>query len=298
MSHAGIGYWRYYNELIIPPLCFQRFSSFSFIFFSKSWSCRFFKIINFSFRSTWLLKALSSVEVPCDRVNPRDYVVLTFRKPYILSFSVSPVSYSKSFQVIFWSVLRSVFISSVASWFNWSFRNIPSVNLVCGWYGCFFWSFRSKDCKFLTCLFRFSLIVFICFSNASLRGEYVNIASCIILFCCRGNISSSVRYSYLSLLPDDNLDIFAVDLLMSCYNFSSMILSLIVMTLFITSCNRFFKKRNRLSNERVVLMTYLFLIFSVLSLKFVRVNIRLINISDSLKLYCISNLHDKEVCSF
>ena len=70
------------------------------------------------------------------------------------------------------------------------------------------------------------------------------------------------------------------------------------MTIFITSCNRFFKKRNRLSNERVVLMTKLFLIFSALSLKFVRVNIRLINISDSLKLYYISNLHDKEVCSF
>ena len=55
-----------------------------------------------------------------------------------------------------------------------------------------------KDFKALTCLF-------VCFSKAFLRGEYVNVAACsIILLCSVGNISSPVRYLYISILPDDN----------------------------------------------------------------------------------------------
>ena len=38
------------------------------------------------------------------------------------------------------------------------------------------------------------------------------------------NISSPVKYSYLSILPDDNADIFAASLLISHCTFSSIIL--------------------------------------------------------------------------
>ena len=47
------------------------------------------------------------------------------------------------------------------------------------------------------------------------RGEYVNLACSITLFWPGGNIPSPVRYSYLSILPDDKADIFYASLLTS-----------------------------------------------------------------------------------
>ena len=54
-------------------------------------------------------------------------------------------------------------------------------------------------------------------------------------------------------LPDDNADIFAAALLMSCCNFSS--LSLIAMIFPYTDSNRSFRKRNGLPDRKVVSMT-------------------------------------------
>ena len=52
----------------------------------------------------------------------------------------------------------------------------------------------------------FSLIFndFFGFLNASPSGEQLNLASFVVLYCCGVDISSLARYSYLSVLPDDN----------------------------------------------------------------------------------------------
>ena len=81
------------------------------------------------------------------------------------------------------------------------------------------------------------------------------LAFCIILYCCGSNFSSPVRYSYLSILPDENRVIFAADLLISYCNFSSLVLSSVVVTILYTSSSRFFQKCNGLSDGRVASIT-------------------------------------------
>ena len=65
------------------------------------------------------------------------------------------------------------------------------------------------------------------------------------------NISSPVRYSCISILSDDNVNIFSASLLISCCSFSSLILSSIVMISFYILSKRFFLKREGLSAARV-----------------------------------------------
>ena len=86
--------------------------------------------------------------------------------------------------------------------------------------------------------FYWSSIVFIGFSKA-------------------GNIYPPVRYSYLLILlddDDDDDDIFAVSLLISYCSLLSLILSIVSVVLisFYILCKRFFLKRKRSSNARVV----------------------------------------------
>ena len=57
-------------------------------------------------------------------------------------------------------------------------------------------------CNSIFLFFPCSSIVFVCFSKASPKGQYVNLA-------CKLNISSPVRYSCLLIFPGDNADIFA-----------------------------------------------------------------------------------------
>ena len=66
----------------------------------------------------------------------------------------------------------------------------------------------------------------------------------------RGSISS-----LLSVFPDDNADTFAAFQLISYCNFSSLILSSIVMISFYVLSKRFFLKRKRLSDARVASIT-------------------------------------------
>ena len=91
--------------------------------------------------------------------------------------------------------------------------------------------------------------VFICFSNALPRGEYINLVCSIILLWSDGNVSSTVRNSYLSILPHDYADIIAASLLRLYYTFSSVILSSVVMISFYTF------KSEELSDGRVVSTT-------------------------------------------
>ena len=65
--------------------------------------------------------------------------------------------------------------------------------------------------------------VCICFSKAFAKGEYVNLAFSITLLWSAGKIFSPVRYSYLSIFPDDSADFYAASLLISCCNFSYLI---------------------------------------------------------------------------
>ena len=69
-----------------------------------------------------------------------------------------------------------------------------------------------------------SSIVFVCFSKALPKKEYANWTSSITLLWSGGSIFSPVRYSYLSIFPDDNADTFATSLLISYLNFSILIL--------------------------------------------------------------------------
>ena len=94
-----------------------------------------------------------------------------------------------------------------------------------------------------------------CFSRAFPKEEYTNLACSIICLLLEGNTSSPVRYSYLSVFPEDNVNIFAASLLISHCNFSSLILSLIAMISFYILSKRFFLKRQRLSDARLVSIT-------------------------------------------
>ena len=118
------------------------------------------------------------------------------------------------------------------------------------------WFFSGfKTSKASTCFIPCSSIVFICFSNALPSGEYVNLAGSIILLWSNGNIYSPVRYSYLSILPDDNAEVFAASLLISYCSFSSLSLSSILLVNFYIISERFLLKREELSDARVVSTT-------------------------------------------
>ena len=96
---------------------------------------------------------------------------------------------------------------------------------------------------------------FICFSNVFPRGEYVNLACSIFLIWSDGNVSLSVKYSFLSILPYDNAGIFAASLLILYCSFSSLPLLLVVMITFYILSKRFFLKSEKLSDATVVSIT-------------------------------------------
>ena len=103
-------------------------------------------------------------------------------------------------------------------------------------------------------LFALFLIIFKAFP----KGGYVNIASSVTLLWSEGSTSSPVRYSYLSIFPDDNANVFAASLVISyCYHisFSYLILSLILMISFYVLSERFFLKRKGLYDATVASIT-------------------------------------------
>ena len=94
-------------------------------------------------------------------------------------------------------------------------------------------------------LFYWSSIVFVYFFKAFLEEEQVNLACSITLL-----YFFPIRYSYLSIFPDDNADIFAASPLILYFGFLCLILS-IVMTSFYILSKRFFLKHKRLSDKSV-----------------------------------------------
>ena len=93
--------------------------------------------------------------------------------------------------------------------------------------------------------------VFICFSIAFLKGKWVNLACSLILLYSEGSISLPIRYSYLSIFSDNNIDIFAASLLIWHCSFSSLIFSSVIMISFHIFSKRLFLKFKGLSDARV-----------------------------------------------
>ena len=101
------------------------------------------------------------------------------------------------------------------------------------------------------CFLPLSSIVFICFPEAFTKGEYLHLGFSISLLWSDDNISSPVRYPYLSIFPDHNADIFVASLLMSYCSFWSLILLSIALISFYILSERFFLKRKRLFDARI-----------------------------------------------
>ena len=127
--------------------------------------------------------------------------------------------------------------------FNMIFANIPSI---CHSSSVLLERFRK---------FKASTCCCVCFSKTCPKGEYVNLACSIIYLQLEGNIALPIRYSYLSILPDNKADIFAASLLILNCNFSSLILLSVLIISFHVLSKRFFLKREGLSGARVVSIT-------------------------------------------
>ena len=102
-------------------------------------------------------------------------------------------------------------IQFLDSSFNWTFR---ITYLIVEYWTLGFEIFRAS-----TCFFPWSLIVFVCFSKALRKGELVKLVFSITLIWSRGSICSPIRFSYLSILPDNNADFLAASLLILYYSF-------------------------------------------------------------------------------
>ena len=70
-----------------------------------------------------------------------------------------------------------------------------------------------------------------------------------------GIISSHARYSYLSVLPDHNADVFAAFVLIACFSFLSVILLSVVLITFYILSKRLHLNRKKLFEARVVSLT-------------------------------------------
>ena len=88
-----------------------------------------------------------------------------------------------------------------------------------------------------------------CFSKAFPKGKYINWTCSTVLLWSKDNISSPVKYLYLSILPSNAF------LLISNYSFSYLILLSTVLISFYIHSKRFFLKRKGLFDARVVLTT-------------------------------------------
>ena len=97
------------------------------------------------------------------------------------------------------------FSLSIIKSFTWVMENILQL-LIC--FNSSVLLGRLKDFKALIC---FSF----CFSKTFVKREYLNLACCIIWPRPECSISSNVSYSNLSILHDDNADIFTASLLIS-----------------------------------------------------------------------------------
>ena len=83
----------------------------------------------------------------------------------------------------------------------------------------------------------------------------MDLACSINLLCFGSSIFSHVRYSYSSILPDVNVNIFESSLLIIYWSFSTLILlSIFIISVYILS-KRLFLKLKGLFDARVILIT-------------------------------------------
>ena len=109
-----------------------------------------------------------------------------FRSDALTDWAIRPwVQLALRFNFIF-LFLNFIYFILISS-FLISFGKSPSIDFS-------FWFFSgSKTSKASTCFFPCSSVIFICFSKAFPKGEYVNVAYSIILLWSGGSISSLVR---------------------------------------------------------------------------------------------------------
>ena len=93
---------------------------------------------------------------------------------------------------------------------------------------CFNLSFLLEDFRDLRAPTCFS----VCFSKAFPKGEYANLTCSFICLWIEASISSPSGHPYLSNFPDDNADFFTASLLISYCSFSSLILSIVVISFY------------------------------------------------------------------
>ena len=98
----------------------------------------------------------------------------------------------------------------------------------------------SDSSKYQLVFFAWSLTVFVYFLKTFPKGEQVCLVCFVICSWLEGNISSTVRYLYLSILPDNKADIFETSLLIWSCSFSPLIWSSIVMIYYIFITKDFF----------------------------------------------------------
>ena len=190
----------------------------------------------------WSVEASSILILPEWILLPKYLIALYCWKSYVYFF----VIFSFNFLFPFYNFINFIFniISSHVFW-----------KIFFNWFYVFLFSPVFKIFKASTSFVPWSSIAFICFSNALLKGKYINLACSIFLLWADDNIFLSARYSYLSNFFDGNAYIFAFSLLMWNCSFSFLILSLIVMISFYILSKRLFLKRKELSDARVVSIT-------------------------------------------
>ena len=108
-----------------------------------------------------------------------------------------------------------------------------------------------------------------------------------------GNISSPVRYSYLSSFPDDNPDIFAASRLISYCIFSSLILLSVAVINFYILPKRFISGKININNQK---RTWFCSILFIKIHKVLKVNIWWIIKCSLLKFSFVWNFHNKIEC--
>ena len=122
----------------------------------------------------------------------KNLFVLNFWKVNVLSFLLSFL-WIKSSPMISCSIVLILSYSSLASVFKRFFWNKPFNDFDC--------CVRFRDVKYLLFSLIFNLFLFVSLLEACPGGEYVYLA----WLWLKGNISLSVKYSYLSVLPLDNI---------------------------------------------------------------------------------------------
>ena len=170
--------------------------------------------------------------------------LIIFISFYYFHFNINEIIkiwvFSESIKVIYQMLKICTIMYNINFSSSFCIKIKEYIFLLIKWYT--FLSFRKKILDLTNC-FPYCLIaaicflswysiVSVCFFKAFLREEYVNLAYFTSLLWSDSNASLPLRYSYLSIFPDQNADTFAAFLLMAYCSFSSLILPSVAMVSF------------------------------------------------------------------